>query len=120
MMPEFSELFMSYLLTQNSQIEEDLIDQLFNSSEKRLARLLLLVANFGKEGPITGKFFHRTDSASWVLSNTMEKSRSINEHGSAREAPDQREGWSNWCRIYSALSNLISPSLRKRGHMLRV
>jgi hypothetical protein len=42
--PEFSELFMSYLLTRNSRIEEDLIDQLFNSSEKRLARLLLLLA----------------------------------------------------------------------------
>jgi CRP/FNR family transcriptional regulator, cyclic AMP receptor protein len=57
--PGFSELFMSYLLTRNSRIEEDLIDQLFNSSEKRLARLLLLLANFGKEGkpePIVGKF----------------------------------------------------------------
>lgn len=48
--PKFSELFMAYLLTRNSRIEEDLIDQLFNSSEKRLARLLLLLANFGKEG----------------------------------------------------------------------
>jgi len=48
--PEFSELFMAYLLSRNSRIEEDLIDQLFNSSEKRLARLLLLLANFGKEG----------------------------------------------------------------------
>jgi CRP/FNR family cyclic AMP-dependent transcriptional regulator len=48
--PTFSELFMAYLLTRNSRIEEDLIDQLFNSSEKRLARLLLLLANFGKEG----------------------------------------------------------------------
>jgi CRP/FNR family cyclic AMP-dependent transcriptional regulator len=48
--PAFSELFMTYLLTRNSRIEEDLIDQLFNSSEKRLARLLLLLANFGKEG----------------------------------------------------------------------
>ena len=57
--PEFSELFMSYLLSRSSRIEEDLIDQLFNSSEKRLARLLLLLANFGKEGrpePIVGKF----------------------------------------------------------------
>ena len=57
--PEFSEMFMAYLLTRNSRIEEDLIDQLFNSSEKRLARLLLLLANFGKEGkpePIVGKF----------------------------------------------------------------
>jgi CRP/FNR family cyclic AMP-dependent transcriptional regulator len=56
--PKFSELFLSYILARNSRIEEDLIDQLFNSSEKRLARLLLLLANFGKEGrpePIVGK-----------------------------------------------------------------
>jgi CRP/FNR family transcriptional regulator, cyclic AMP receptor protein len=48
--PQFSELFVAFLLSRNSRIEEDLIDQLFNSSEKRLARLLLLLANFGKEG----------------------------------------------------------------------
>src|ERR1700690_3226852 len=48
--PKFSELFMAYLLKRNGRIQEDLIDQLFNSSEKRLARLLLLLANFGKEG----------------------------------------------------------------------
>jgi CRP/FNR family transcriptional regulator, cyclic AMP receptor protein len=48
--PKFSELFTAYLLTRNSRVEEDLIDQLFNSSEKRLARLLLLLAHFGKEG----------------------------------------------------------------------
>ena len=61
--PEFSELFMSYLLSRSSRIEEDLIDQLFNSSEKRLARLLLLLANFGKEGrpePIVGTFSQET------------------------------------------------------------
>src|ERR1700750_1783951 len=48
--PKFSQMFMAYLLTRSNRIEEDLIDQLFNSSEKRLARLLLLLANFGKEG----------------------------------------------------------------------
>jgi NAD(P)-dependent dehydrogenase (short-subunit alcohol dehydrogenase family) len=48
--PEFSEMFMAYLLARNSRVEEDLVDQLFNSSEKRLARVLLLMANFGKEG----------------------------------------------------------------------
>ncbi len=48
--PRFSHLFMQHLLTRNSRVEEDLIDQLFNSSEKRLARLLLLLANFGTEG----------------------------------------------------------------------
>ena len=47
---EFSELFIAYLLSRNIRIEEDLVDQLFNSSEKRLARILLLLANFGKEG----------------------------------------------------------------------
>jgi CRP/FNR family cyclic AMP-dependent transcriptional regulator len=48
--PAFSELVLSYVLTRNIRIEEDLVDQLFNSSEKRLARILLLLANFGKEG----------------------------------------------------------------------
>jgi CRP-like cAMP-binding protein len=47
---EFSEMFTTYLLSRNIRIEEDLVDQLFNSSEKRLARILLLLANFGKEG----------------------------------------------------------------------
>jgi CRP/FNR family cyclic AMP-dependent transcriptional regulator len=54
--PAFGELFMAHLLTRNSRIEEDLVDQLFNSSEKRLARTLLILANFGKDGgpqPIT-------------------------------------------------------------------
>ena len=51
--PKFSELFVAYLLTRNSRVEDDLIDQLFNSSEKRLARLLLLLAKFGKEGSPT-------------------------------------------------------------------
>ena len=61
--PNFSELFMSYLLTRNSRIEADLVDQLFNSSEKRLARLLLLLANFGKDArpePILAEIKHDT------------------------------------------------------------
>ena len=48
--PAFSELFMAFLLSRNVQIEADLVDQLFNSSEKRLARVLMLLANFGKDG----------------------------------------------------------------------
>ena len=48
--PSFNELFVAHLLGRNIKIEEDLVDQLFNSSEKRLARVLLLLANFGKEG----------------------------------------------------------------------
>ena len=47
--PAFSEMFLSYVLSRIIRVEEDLVDQLFNSSEKRLARLLLLLANFGKE-----------------------------------------------------------------------
>jgi CRP/FNR family cyclic AMP-dependent transcriptional regulator len=60
--PGFSELFMADLLSRNSRIEEDLIDQLFNSSEKRLARVLLLLANFGKEATVEpiGKFSQET------------------------------------------------------------
>ena len=62
--PKFSELFISYLLARNSRIEADLADQLFNSSEKRLARLLLLLANYGKEGhpqqPLIGEISQET------------------------------------------------------------
>ena len=46
-----SDVFVAYLLTRNIRYEEDLVDQLFNSSEKRLARMLLMLAHFGKEGP---------------------------------------------------------------------
>jgi CRP/FNR family cyclic AMP-dependent transcriptional regulator len=48
--PAFSEMFVAYLLARTIRVEADLVDQLFNSSEKRLARALLLLANFGKEG----------------------------------------------------------------------
>jgi CRP-like cAMP-binding protein len=48
--PPFSALFLTYLLARNIRIQEDLVDQLFNSSEKRLARILILMAHFGKEG----------------------------------------------------------------------
>jgi CRP/FNR family cyclic AMP-dependent transcriptional regulator len=61
--PAVAELFISHLLARNSRVEEDLIDQLFNSSEKRLARTLLLLANFGKEGrpePIIAKVSQET------------------------------------------------------------
>jgi CRP/FNR family transcriptional regulator, cyclic AMP receptor protein len=61
--PSFGEMFTAHLLTRKSRVEEDLVDQLFNSSEKRLARALLLLANFGKEGrpePITTKISQET------------------------------------------------------------
>jgi CRP-like cAMP-binding protein len=50
----FSDVFVAYLLTRNIRYEEDLVDQLFNSSEKRLARILLLLAHFGKDGKSEG------------------------------------------------------------------
>ena len=56
--PAFSEMFASHVLARNARVEEDLVDQLFNSTEKRLARVLLLLANIGKEGrpePILAK-----------------------------------------------------------------
>jgi CRP-like cAMP-binding protein len=61
--PAFSQMFVSHILARNARIEEDLVDQLFNSTEKRLARLLLLLANFGKEGrtePILAKISQET------------------------------------------------------------
>jgi len=61
--PAFSELFLQYLLSRNIRVEEDLVDQLFNSSEKRLARVLLILANFGKEGkpePVIPKISQET------------------------------------------------------------
>jgi CRP/FNR family cyclic AMP-dependent transcriptional regulator len=51
--PEFSKMFVAHLLARTMRIEADLVDQLFNSSEKRLARALLLLANYGKEGQPT-------------------------------------------------------------------
>ena len=59
----FSEMFISHILARSARVEEDLVDQLFNSTEKRLARVLLLLANFGKEGrpePVVAKISQET------------------------------------------------------------
>ena len=61
--PTFSQMFISHILARNARVEADLVDQLFNSTEKRLARVLLLLANFGKEGrpePIVAKISQET------------------------------------------------------------
>jgi CRP/FNR family cyclic AMP-dependent transcriptional regulator len=61
--PAFGEVFTAHLLTRNSRVEEDLVDQLFNSSEKRLARTLLLLANYGKDSepdPVTTRISQET------------------------------------------------------------
>jgi CRP/FNR family cyclic AMP-dependent transcriptional regulator len=90
--PEFSGLFMAHLLSRNSRIEDDLIDQLFNSSERRLARLLLLLANFGKEGgapliPVTlsqetlAEMIGTTRSRVSFFMNKFRKNRLISYNG---------------------------------------
>jgi CRP/FNR family transcriptional regulator, cyclic AMP receptor protein len=61
--PAFAQMFIAHILLRNARVEEDLVDQLFNSTEKRLARVLLLLANFGKEGrpePIIAKISQET------------------------------------------------------------
>jgi CRP/FNR family transcriptional regulator, cyclic AMP receptor protein len=62
--PKFAEKFMAHLVARNARIEADLVDQLFNSSEKRLARALLLMANFGKDetpaAPVVAKISQET------------------------------------------------------------
>ena len=61
--PAFSQMFVTHILARNERVQEDLVDQLFNSTEKRLARILLLLANFGKTGhpePIIGKISQET------------------------------------------------------------
>jgi CRP-like cAMP-binding protein len=61
--PTFSQMFVTHILARNARVEEDLVDQLFNSTEKRLARVLLLLANFGKAGrpePIIAKISQET------------------------------------------------------------
>ena len=61
--PAFSKMYISHILTRTARVEEDLVDQLFNSTEKRLARVLLLLANFGKDGrpePIIAKISQET------------------------------------------------------------
>ena len=96
--PAFSEMFIAHLLARTIRVEEDLVDQLFNSSEKRLARLLLLLANFGKEGrpePVIAKIsqetlaemigttrvarelFHEQVPEAWASSTTTAASRCI-------------------------------------------
>ena len=61
--PTFSQMFVTHVLERNARVQEDLVDQLFNSTEKRLARVLLLLANFGKAGrpePIVAKISQET------------------------------------------------------------
>ena len=113
---QFSDLFMADLLSRNSRIEEDLIDQLFNSSEKRLARVLLLLANFGKENapePIVGKFSQEL-LAEMVGTTRSRVSQFMNKF--------RKLGYINYngkIEIRSSLLNVIlydKPQIRTKDH----
>jgi CRP-like cAMP-binding protein len=106
--PEFSELFMSYLLTRNGRIEEDLIDQLFNSSEKRLARLLLQLAGGephhghsrreAKLRPWPAETDHRAVNDPHAFRNTLQRvdwsvgDRLIVAHGKPEDSQQPTDG----------------------------
>ena len=77
--PELSRMFTDHLLSRNSRIEADVIDQLFNSSEKRLARLLLLLANYGKEGPVTSVTLSQETLASMIGTTRSRVSHFMNK-----------------------------------------
>ena len=106
--PKFSELFISHLLARNVRVEADLVDQLFNSSEKRLARLLLIMANFGKEGgpepliakvsqEILAEMIGTTRSRVSFFMNKFRKSGFIDYNG----------GVSGSLEVHSSLLNMV-------------
>ena len=114
--PKFSELFMADLLNRNSRIEEDLIDQLFNSSEKRLARALLLLANFGKEDapePIVGKFSQE------VLAEMIGTTRSRVSHFMNKFRKLGYIKYNGKLEIHNSLLNVVlydKPQIRTKDH----
>jgi CRP/FNR family transcriptional regulator, cyclic AMP receptor protein len=106
--PTFSQTFVSHILTRNARVEEDLVDQLFNSSEKRLARLLLLLANFGKEGrpePVIAKISQET-LAEMVATTRSRVSRFMNKF--------RRSGFINYNRHLEVHSSLFSIRLKAK------
>ena len=114
--PKFSELFMADLLSRNSRIEEDLIDQLFNSSEKRLARALLLLANFGKEDapePIVGKFSQE------ILAEMIGTTRSRVSHFMNKFRKLGYIKYNGKLEIHNSLLNVVlydKPQIRTKDH----
>ena len=114
--PKFSELFMADLLSRNSRIEEDLIDQLFNSSEKRLARALLLLANFGKDDPpepIIGKFSQE------ILAEMIGTTRSRVSHFMNKFRELGYIKYNGKLEIHNSLLNVVlydKPQIRTKDH----
>jgi CRP-like cAMP-binding protein len=114
--PKFSELFMADLLSRNSRIEEDLIDQLFNSSEKRLARTLLLLANFGREDapePIVGKFSQE------ILAEMIGTTRSRVSHFMNKFRKLGYIKYNGKLEVHNSLLNVVlydKPQIRTKDH----
>ncbi len=101
---KFSEMFTTYLLSRNIRFEEDLVDQLFNSSEKRLARILLLLAHFGKEGkrePVIPKISQET------LAGMIGTTRSRVSHFMNKFRKLGFIDYNGGMRVHSSLLNIV-------------
>jgi len=102
--PKFSEIFTAYLLSRNIRFEEDLVDQLFNSSEKRLARILLLLAHFGKDGkpePVIPKISQET------LASMIGTTRSRVSHFMNKFRKLGFIDYNGGMRVHSSLLNIV-------------
>jgi len=102
--PTFSELFLTHLLSRNIRLEEDLVDQLFNSSEKRLARVQLLLANYGKEAkpePVIPKLSQET------LAEIIGTTRSRVNHFMNKFRRLGLVSYNGGLRVHSSLLNVI-------------
>ena len=102
--PAFSEMFVAHLLTRTIRVEEDLVDQLFNSSEKRLARALLLLANFGKDGrpePVIAKVSQET------LAEMIGTTRSRVSHFMNKFRNLGFIGYNGGIEVHSSLLNVV-------------
>ena len=113
--PAFSEMFLAFLLARNARVEEDLVDQLFNSSEKRLARLLLIMANFGKEGrpePVIAKISQET------LAEMIGTTRSRVSHFMNKFRKLGFIEYNGSLQVHNSLLNMVlhdNPHLRERA-----
>jgi CRP/FNR family cyclic AMP-dependent transcriptional regulator len=102
--PAFSQMFVSHILSRNARVEEDLVDQLFNSTEKRLARLLLLLANFGREGrpePVIAKISQE------MLAEMIGTTRSRVSHFMNKFRQAGFISYNGHIEVYSALLSVV-------------
>ena len=107
--PAFAELFIAHLLARNTRVEEDLVDQLFNSSEKRLARMLLLLANFGKDGqpmPVLAKISQETLAE--MIGTTRSRVSFFMNKFRVGSWPGSSDGWSSGFKMRPVRSSFSS------------